>query len=130
MSYDDDFANQLQDMAPMVGVFVAGAVIGGLAGALTMLLVAPQSGERTRRQIRRKALKLRDQVADNAEEAREKAEQSLDEALERVRKVRKETLHRVDDVQQRGQDLLEEQRDKVKDVMAAGKTMVRRAGHN
>jgi len=130
MSYDDDFGNRLQDMAPMLGVFVAGAVIGGLAGALTMLLMAPQSGERTRRQIRLKALKLRDQVADNAEGAMEKAEESLDEALERVRKLRKETINRVDDVQQRGQDLLEEQRDRVKDAVAAGKGMVRKVGRN
>jgi len=130
MSYDDDFGNRMQDMAPMLGVFVAGAVIGGLAGALTMLLMAPQSGERTRRQIRRKALKLRDQVADNAEGAMEKAEESLDEALERVRKLRKETINSVDDVQQRGQDLLEEQRDRVKDAVAAGKGMVRKVGRN
>jgi len=130
MSYDDDFGNRMQDMAPMLGVFVAGAVIGGLAGALTMLLMAPQSGERTRRQIRRKALKLRDQVADNAEGAMEKAEESLDEALERVRKLRKETIHRVDDVQQRGQDLLEEQRDRVKDAVSAGKGIVRKVGRN
>jgi len=130
MSYDDDFGNRMQDMAPMLGVFVAGSVIGGLAGALTMLLMAPQSGERTRRQIRRKALKLRDQVADNAEGAMEKAEESLDEALERVRKLRKETIHRVDDVQQRGQDLLEEQRDRVKDAVAVGKGMVRKVGRN
>jgi|SRR5690242_10540151 len=130
MSYDDDFGNRMQDMAPMLGVFVAGAVIGGLAGALTMLLMAPQSGERTRRQIRRRALKLRDQVADNAEGAMEKAEESLDEALERVRKLRKETIHRVDDVQQRGQDLLEEQRDRVKDAVAVGKGMVRKVGRN
>jgi gas vesicle protein len=129
MSYDD-FDNQMRDIGPMVGVFAAGALIGALAGSLTMLLLAPQSGERTRKQIRRRALKLRDQVADNAEEAREKAEESLDEALERVRQARKETMSRVDNVQQRGQDLLEEQRDRVKDAVAAGKGMVRRVGHN
>jgi gas vesicle protein len=127
--YEQD--NPMSDFGPMIGVFAAGVLIGGLAGALTMLLVAPQSGERTRRQIRRKALELREQVADNAEEAREKAEESLEEALERVRKVRKEALNRVDDAQQRGQEMIDQQRERVKDAVEAGKGVMRRqARHN
>jgi gas vesicle protein len=36
-----------------VGVLV-GMLIGGLAGAVTMLLLAPQSGKDTRKQIQKK----------------------------------------------------------------------------
>src|SRR6185295_14833944 len=102
MSYDiKDF--EMPEFSPMVGVFAAGLALGGLVGAVSMLLLAPQSGERTRKQIRRQALRLRDQAADNAEEAVDKAEESLDEALERVRKLRKTAKERVGEAQQAGQ---------------------------
>jgi gas vesicle protein len=41
---------------------LAGVLIGGLAGATAMLLVAPQSGERTRMQIQEKGIELRDET--------------------------------------------------------------------
>ena len=39
---------------------LGGMLVGGLAGALTMLLLAPQSGKRTRMQIQQKGIELRD----------------------------------------------------------------------
>ena len=41
---------------------LAGMVIGGLVGAVTMLLMAPQSGKRTRVQIQEKGIELRDRA--------------------------------------------------------------------
>jgi gas vesicle protein len=41
---------------------LTGLLIGGLAGAGTMLLLAPQSGEKTRTQIQEKSIELRDQT--------------------------------------------------------------------
>ncbi len=41
---------------------LAGLLIGSLAGAVTMLLLAPQSGEKTRTQIQEKGLELRDRT--------------------------------------------------------------------
>jgi gas vesicle protein len=41
---------------------VTGLLIGSLAGAGAMLLMAPQSGEKTRLQIQEKGIKLRDQT--------------------------------------------------------------------
>jgi gas vesicle protein len=129
MSYDvRDF--EMPEISPMVGVFVAGLLVGGLVGALSMLLGAPQSGERTRKQIRRKAMALREQVSDNAEEALEKAEDSLDEALGRVRKLRHTAMDRVDEVQQRGQEIVGERVDRVKAVVDAGKGLVRRPANH
>src|SRR5512135_637661 len=115
MSSGDGKDHQVSDYQPRLGIFGAGLLIGGLAGAVSMLVTAPQSGERTRRQMRRKALELRDQIADNAEEAREQVEESLDEALKNVRKVRQGALSRVDDAQQRGQIFLEQQSGRVKE---------------
>jgi gas vesicle protein len=42
------------------GRFIAGILLGGLAGAVTLLLVAPQSGKETRKLIQTKAIELRD----------------------------------------------------------------------
>jgi len=43
-------------------------LIGGLAGAVSMLLLAPQSGKDTRKQIREKGIELRDRTAEMMED--------------------------------------------------------------
>src|SRR3990172_11381886 len=48
---------------------LVGMVIGGLAGAVTMLLLAPQSGKDTRIQIRKKGIELRDRTTGMMEDA-------------------------------------------------------------
>ena len=47
---------------------LAGMLIGGLAGAVTMLLLAPQSGKDTRRQIQEKSIELRDRTTEMVED--------------------------------------------------------------
>jgi hypothetical protein len=47
--------------------FFPGFLLGCLAGAVAMLLWAPQSGKETRKQIQEKAIKLRDQTAATVE---------------------------------------------------------------
>ena len=49
-----------------LGVLV-GMLIGGLTGAVTMLLMAPQSGKETRRQIQEKGIELRDRTTEIVE---------------------------------------------------------------
>ena len=46
-----------------------GLLTGGLVGAVTMLLMAPQSGEQTRQQIQEKSIELRDHASYMLEEA-------------------------------------------------------------
>ena len=54
-------------------------LIGGLTGALVMLLVAPQSGKRTRAKLHRQSAELREQASDTMDDAvasaRDKARQ-------------------------------------------------------
>ena len=52
------------------GAFVSGLIIGGLVGAATALLLAPQSGDETRTMIREKSIELKDQVEHTTAEAR------------------------------------------------------------
>jgi gas vesicle protein len=49
------------------GRFIAGILLGGLAGAVTLLLVAPKSGKETRHIISTKAIELRDRTATTVE---------------------------------------------------------------
>jgi gas vesicle protein len=76
MTYDDDNGGGRQ--------FAAGLLIGALLGAGVALLFAPQSGEDTRRLIRKKAKRLAagaqdrfDDVKDRIRQARRKAEDAL-----------------------------------------------------
>ena len=47
---------------------MVGILVGGLAGAVAMLLLAPQSGKDTRRQIQKKGLELRDRTSEIVED--------------------------------------------------------------
>jgi gas vesicle protein len=67
-----------------LGSFLAGFLIGGLIGAATALLMAPQSGEETRAMIREKSIELRDQAMETADEARHRAEATAAEARARA----------------------------------------------
>ncbi len=62
--------------------FGAGLLIGALVGAGIALLVAPSSGEETRRMISRRARRLAEDARDRYEEARHR----LHRAHERRRK--------------------------------------------
>jgi gas vesicle protein len=83
MSDHDDF-----------GVFLIGFIVGGVAGAVAALLLAPQSGEDTRALIKDKSIELRDKAAEQAEVVASKANEFADtakirgmEAYENVKKT-------------------------------------------
>ncbi len=72
MSDHDDF-----------GAFLIGFVVGGVAGAVAALLLAPQSGEETRALIKDKSIELRDKAAEQAEVVASKATEFTDQAKTR-----------------------------------------------
>jgi gas vesicle protein len=114
------------------GTFVAGFLIGGMAGAAAALLLAPQSGEETRTVIKEKSIELKDKAVASAGETRERAEKALeeararaDEALEEVR-IRTEELadatkDRASELQERGQQVFDEQKARIEKVVETGK---------
>jgi gas vesicle protein len=57
--------------------FFAGLVIGGLVGATLSLLLAPQSGEETRAQIRDKGIEYKDRAGESYIQARQAIEGQL-----------------------------------------------------
>lgn len=98
-------------------VFLAGLALGSLAGAGAMLLLAPQSGKKTRKQIRRKGKNLRKQT-----------DKAMDGAVAQVRakahQVTNSIHEQAEDLQQRGQDVLDEGKERFSVVVEAGKTAV------
>ena len=104
--------------------FLAGILIGGLAGAGTMLLLAPQSGKRTRAQIRHKSLELRDQATDTIEEAMTEARATGQHLTARVHKQADKIQQQADKLQQRGQEVIDAQKERWSPVVEAGQKAV------
>ena len=107
------------DKANRIGGFVIGVFVGALICAGAMLLYAPQSGVKMRKQLRRKAEELRDTASETYEE-------TVDMARERAKKVSEDVRSRVEDTKQRGQEMLEEQKDRVQSVVQAGRDKIKR----
>jgi gas vesicle protein len=63
------------------GAFLMGFVIGSLAGAITSLLLAPQTGEETRQIIKDRAIELKDKSQETFEETKKKAEEAYKEII-------------------------------------------------
>ena len=70
-------------------LFFAGLVMGGLVGAGLALLLAPQSGEETRSQIRDKSFELKDGAVEGLAEAGQRAQAQADAWQEKGQEVAK-----------------------------------------
>lgn len=95
----------------VTGVLV-GMLVGGLAGAVTMLLLAPQSGEDTRKQIQKKGIELRDRTGE-----------FVDDTLAQVRTSAQKIQMGVKDY---GRRQAAEQLDNLSEAAQAGKKAVER----
>jgi gas vesicle protein len=100
--------------------FLGGMLVGGLAGAGTMLLLAPQSGKKTRAQIQKKGVELRNQTNDAVADARTQVQR-------KGRQIRTSVHDQAEALQQRGQDVFDEQKERLSNLVDAGKTAVQDA---
>jgi len=91
-----------------------GLLIGGLAGVVTMLLLAPQSGKQTRDQIEGKTIELRDLTTKNLKKA-------VAQVRSDTNKLTAEVQDKADELKQLGQDKLVEQLDRVSAALDTGK---------
>lgn len=88
---------------------VALAFLGGaIAGAVAGILLAPKSGEETRRELRVYARKAEEELIEKAEEARE----ALDEMIERGKHFVAEKRAEVDAAVTAGKEAMKEKMDK------------------
>ena len=97
-----------------------GMLIGGLAGAVAMLLIAPQSGKRTRAQIEQKSIQLRDRTTKNVKKA-------VAQVRSETNRITAEVQEKAGELKQLGQDKLVEQLDRVSAALDTGKTAVETA---
>ncbi len=100
------------------GSGLAGFLLGGLIGAGTMLFLAPQSGRKTREELRDGTLQLRDRTAANVKEkvaqVKTKAQQVTEEAREKVVGLRDQS-----------KEVIAEQLDRVSTAAEAGKKAIK-----
>jgi gas vesicle protein len=100
-----------------MGGFLAGLLVGGLSGATAMLLLAPNSGKKTRANIQQKGAEVHDQVVKGVEEA-------TAQVRTKAREITHDVQKQADDLQQRGQDVIDEQRDQLGETLKdLGKTV-------
>lgn len=66
------------------GAFLAGFVIGGLVGAATALILAPQSGDEMRTQLAQKSQDLRDMSTERAHQYQERAQTAVSDVRHRA----------------------------------------------
>jgi gas vesicle protein len=93
---------------------VFGMLVGGLAGAVTMLLLAPQSGKETRNQIQQKSIELRDRTS-------ELLEDTMTQVRSSVNKISLDGREKFNELKQHGQELAVEQLEHVTEAAQAGK---------
>ena len=85
----------------IAGPILAAGLIGGLVGATVVLLFAPGSGEKTRAEIRQKAIELQQRATETAREAASQAKSKAEEIKINVR-------DRTAEMKQRSQELVNE----------------------
>ena len=97
-----------------------GLVIGGLVGAGTMLLFAPQAGQRTRAELQEGVGQLRDKTS-------ETVKVKLSQARTKADELKTTAQAKAGELQSQGQDLIAKQLDRVSELAEAGKKAVGRS---
>lgn len=104
-----------------VGSFLAGAVIGGLVGAGIALLQAPQSGERTREQIKHQADETRKQVENLISTAKTHTQEAAEEVGKHVQEIKTEGQQAVEKIKTEGKAAVEETQEHVQEGIEEAK---------
>jgi gas vesicle protein len=89
------------------GSFLAGIVIGGIAGAVVALLYAPQTGEQTRAVIKEKAIELVDKTTETVEDTYKKAQVAASDAVDKAQGLIKQAETKAGKLIEKNQVTLE-----------------------
>jgi gas vesicle protein len=98
----DRYAHEQESSTKQPTNFLAGVLIGGMAGAVTALLFAPQSGRETRQQIQQKAAELRDQTTSTVEN-------TFAQVHTKASQLKADLGEKATNLKQQGQDVLVDQ---------------------
>ena len=105
-----EYAGQPGRILPML----TGMFVGSLVGALTILLFAPQSGEKTRAELKEGVTAMRDRTTQTVKE-------KVTQVKSKSGQIKAEVLIKADELQHQGKDLLAKQLDRVSHAAEAGK---------
>ncbi len=94
------------------GSFFSGFLIGGIIGAVTAFLLAPQSGEETRKQVKEKSIDLFDKASICTDEMLTQTEKAVGEASKKTTEFIDTTKKRASEVSEKGQVILESKKEK------------------
>jgi gas vesicle protein len=111
----------MSDNSNEFGAFMSGLLLGGIAGAITALLLAPQSGEETRKVIIDKSLEIKDKAMETVEEARLRAEKAAEDARIAAQEYSQKAQEQAQKLQEQGRVILEEQKQRIEKVTKGGK---------
>lgn len=104
------------------GSFFSGFLMGGIIGAAVALLMAPQSGEETRKYIREKGIELRDMSTSALEKAAAEARARAEELTRMAREQTGQLRGRAEQLRSRGEELAEDIRLRGEAAVEAAKT--------
>ena len=93
---------------------VAGLFLGSLIGAGTALLFAPQSGMKTRAELQKGAIALRDKTSQTVND-------TVTQVKSRANQIKADVQIRAGELQHRGQDILAKQLDRIAVAAEHGK---------
>jgi gas vesicle protein len=96
---------------------LTGVLVGGVAGAVAMLLLAPQSGKETRTQLQKKGIELRDRT-------NEIVDNTMAQVRTQTDKMAVSGREKIKELTQRGQGIAIEQLEHVSEVAQAGKKAI------
>ena len=94
-----------------------GMVIGSLVGAITMLLFAPQPGEKTRAELQEGALKLRNRTTTTVKD-------TMTQVKSKANQLKVEMQKKAQDMGHQGQEILVKQLENVSHAAEAGKKAI------
>jgi gas vesicle protein len=97
--------------------FLLGFLLGSLAGAVTMLLFAPQSGKQTRAQIEQESIQLRDRTTKNIGKV-------FKQVRSETNRITAEVQEKAEELKQLGQDKLVKQLDRMSAALDTEKPAV------
>jgi len=105
-----EYTQQPGRVVPML----VGMLVGSLAGAFTLLLFAPQPGEKTRAELKEGVSAFRDRTTQTVKA-------KVTQVKSKAGQIKADVLIKADELQHQGKDLLAKQLDRVSHAAEAGK---------
>lgn len=94
--------------------FIAGLTLGALIGTVSAIMLAPQSGSRTRKQIARKAEHWSEVASDKAGDVRDEASRLADKTKRDARRLTREARDRAGSTGEKLAEAIEQGRERLR----------------